>query len=428
VPEQTIVRVPSRAWHGDIEQELGFPSAWKVEMKGPADAPAMTAEEIQAAFSRPIGTPPLRELARGRSDAVIIVDDLSRPTPAAEILPVVLEELRSAGLPDRKIQFVVGGGSHRPITESEMAQKLGKDVAGQYRVSNHDFMAGDLVGMGSLPTGMPIYINRIVAGADLKICLGGIYPHGAVGFGGGAKLIVPGVSGFATGYYFHTFSAARGHGLVEGRDGTPDHRDYAEQVARVLGVDAMVNVVINSRRQVAGLFVGDIVQAHRAGARFAKSVYGTALTEEYAREIDLVVTNCYPLDGDALQISKCLWVRRHFQGAYCVAVNPACDGNCYHGLYQRIDWARFQAERAAQTPTPDPEPFVKDADQLLVWSEGYEAGDFADRVPNGILYRSWQTLISQLKTVLPAQARVAVFPCGGIQVPADTGPVKKKGP
>ena len=106
----------------------------------------------------------------------------------------------------------MGPGSHRPITEAEMVQKLGADVVAAYEVTNHDFLSGDLRALGSLDNGMPIYLNRTVADADFKICVGGIYPHSSVGFTGGAKLIVPGVSGHATIFYFHTFSSSRGHG------------------------------------------------------------------------------------------------------------------------------------------------------------------------------------------------------------------------
>ena len=272
------------------------------------------------------------------------------PTPAATVIPSLLRELHQAGIPKSEIRFVVGGGSHRPLTDEEISKKVGADIAAAYEVTNHDFMSGDLRALGSLDSGLPIYTNRVVADADFKICLGGIYPHSSVGFGGGAKLIVPGVSGFATMFYFHSFHPGRGHAVIERQGDEPDHRDAAEAVARVLGLDVIVNVVINSRREVAGLFVGDFVKAHRAGAHFALETYGTQIPDAVRQRTDVVVLNCYPLDSDPIQTGKSFWARQYFDDAYTIALNPASDGICYHGLFDRIDYARFLKQRAEKTP------------------------------------------------------------------------------
>ena len=194
--------VHSRAWYGDEELTLNFPTGWEVEVLGPKDAPVLSDTQIEQAFAEPIGTRRISELAKGKKSAAIIVDDLSRPTPAARFVPFLLRELASAGVPKSEIRFVVGGGSHRPLTDEEVAKKIGADIAAEYEATSHDFMGGDLRALGNLDSGMPIYLNRVVADADFKICLGGIYPHGSVGFGGGAKLVVPGIAGFATMFYF----------------------------------------------------------------------------------------------------------------------------------------------------------------------------------------------------------------------------------
>jgi nickel-dependent lactate racemase len=416
IPENAI-SIPSQAWYGDIDLSLAFPSSWQVKTIGPRDAPKLSAAQIEAAFARPIGTAPLRQLARGRRSAAIVVDDLSRPTPADQILPYVLHELSEAGIPQSEIHIVVGGGSHRPLTDEEVMKKVGAEVAAAYDVTSHDFMSGDLRGLGNLPSGLPIYLDRRVVEADFKLCLGGVYPHGSVGFGGGAKLILPGVAGFATIFYFHTHYTGRGHAVIENTRGVMDNRDASEAVARQLGLDAIVNVVINSRREVAGLFVGDFVQAHRAAAHFALHVYGTPIPQDIRSETDLVVTNCYPLDSDALQTGKALWMRHLFPNAYTVAVNPACDGICYHGLYSRMDWARYQQQET--NGVAEEESRIGNREQPLVWSEKFPRHEFASKIKDGILFRDWGSLIDQLAERLPRDARVAVFPCGGIQVLAE---------
>src|SRR5436309_6110 len=122
----------SRAWFGDEELTLTFPAGWEVTTLGPKDAPKLSEAAIEAAFGAPIGTPRIAELARGKRSAAIVVDDLSRPTPAAEVIPFVLRELSQAGVPKSEIRFVVGGGSHRPLTAEEIAKKVGRDVAAEF--------------------------------------------------------------------------------------------------------------------------------------------------------------------------------------------------------------------------------------------------------------------------------------------------------
>ena len=412
----------SRAWYGDEEITLPLPAEWQVETLAPRQLPALSSAKIRAAFQRPIGTAPISQLARGSGSAAIVVDDLSRPTPAAVIIPALLEELIAAGLPRDEIRFVVGGGSHRPLTREEIVKKVGAEVASRYEVTNHDFMSGHLRGVGNLPDGTPIFIDPVVADADFKVCLGGIYAHGAVGFGGGAKLILPGVSGLATMFCYHAFYPSRGHAVVEAERGdNPDHRHISEEVAGRVGLDVIVNAVLNHRREVAGLFVGDFIQAHRQAAGFALEAYGTAIPDSLRREADLLLVNCYPLDSDPIQTGKALWPRRFFDRAYTVAVNPASDGISYHGLFDRLSYNLFQTKVAQRTPRELPTPRIGKPDQVLILSEHFPVDEFCVKHAGDILFRHWEDLIAQLSERLPRRARVAVFPFAGIQVQA-SGP------
>ncbi|RKU29321.1 hypothetical protein C6497_06365 [Candidatus Poribacteria bacterium] len=411
--------VHSQAWYGDEELTLTFPTDWEVEMLGPKDAPALSDQQIENAFSRPIASRGITELAKGRKSAAIIVDDLSRPTPAAKVIPHILHELTLAGIPKSEIRFVIGGGSHRPLTQEEMGKKVGTEIVSEYEVSSHNFMSGDLQGYGALDNGMPIYINKVVADSDFKMCLGGIYPHGAVGFGGGAKLIVPGISGFDTMFYFHTFSNSRGHAVIEREGSDLDHRDYAEATAAVIGLDIIANVVVNKKREICGLFVGDHIKAHRSAAKFALETYGTEIPEKSRKDTDLVILNCYPLDSDPIQTGKALWAAGYFEKAYRMALNPACDGICYHGLFDQIDFARFQQQREEITPPALPEPKLGNQTQLHVWSENFLVDDFYKKHPDALLFRDLEQLINLFEEVLPPQAKVAVLPSAGIQVLAN---------
>ncbi len=411
--------ISTRAWYGDEELRLNFPDGWEIQTLSPRDAAKLSEAEIQAAFDEPIGAPRISELAKGKRSAAIIVDDLSRPTPASEIAPFVLRELIQAGVPKSEIRFVVGGGSHRGLTDDEIDKKVGAEVAAEYEVVNHDFMAGDLRALGNLDSGLPIYINPVVADADFKICLGGIYPHSSVGFGGGAKLVLPGVAGYASIFYFHEYYPKRGHAVIERCDDEPDHRDAAEAVAKILGLDVIVNIVTNSRREVAGVFVGDFVKAHRVGAQFALETYATRIPDQGRKETDVALLNCYPLDWDPIQTGKALWAREHFENAYTVIVNPATEGVCYHGLFDQIDYPRFERQIAAQKPMRLPTPKIGSREQALVWSDLFPVDAFYKRHPDDILFREWDMLVTMLAEKLPQNAKVAVLPCATTQIVAE---------
>ena len=405
------------AWYGDEELTLNFPTGWEVEMLNQTDAPALSNAQIEQAFAQPIGTKRIVEIAKEKKSATIIVDDLSRPTPAYQVVPFLLRELTGAGIPKSEIRFVIGVGAHRPITKEEMEKKLGKDIVAEFEVTNHDFLSGDLRALGHLENGTPVYINRTVADADVKICLGGIYPHSSVGFSGGAKLIVPGTAGFTTMYYFHTFPQGRGPAVIEGQSEEPDRRDTIEMAADVLGLDAIANVVLNSQREICGLFVGDFIKAHRKGAQFALNTYRTKISETTRTQSDLVVINCYPLDADAIQLDKALAAFSYFENAYTIALYPATDGSCFHGLFDRLDYKRYLQQKIDRLPTvPSPEPKLGRPTQLHVWSEHFDRDDFYKEYPSSLLFRDIEQLIQLMSEKLPASAKVAVLPAAGIQV------------
>ena len=409
--------IRSGAWHGDNELTLNFPMGWEVEMLNPGDAPALSDAQIEQAFAESIGTKRISELAKNKKSATIIIDDLSRPTPASRVLPFLLRELFAAGVPKSEIRFVVGVGAHRPISEEEMAKKVGTDIAAEYEITNHNFLSSDLRALGHLENGTPVYINRTVADADFKICLGGIYPHSSVGFSGGAKLIVPGTAGFSTMYYFHTFPQGRGPAVIEGQSDEPDRRDTIEMAAAVLGLDAIANVVLNSRREICGLFVGDFIKAHRKGAHFAMETYRTEISESTRTESDLVIINCYPLDADAIQLDKALAAFSYFENAWTIALYPATDGTCFHGLFDRLDYQRYLKQKAERLPTKSsPAPKLGKRSQLHVWSEHFDRDDFYKEYPSSLLFRDLDQLIRLLTEELPARAKVAVLPVAGIQV------------
>jgi len=107
------------------------------------------ADAVAEALGNPIGTAPLAELARGRTDACIVVSDLTRPVPNAAILPPLLETLCAAGIAAENIVILVATGLHRANIPGELREMLGDEaLASGCRIESH--MARDASGHADL--------------------------------------------------------------------------------------------------------------------------------------------------------------------------------------------------------------------------------------------------------------------------------------
>jgi nickel-dependent lactate racemase len=400
------IRIPFGAWFGDEERELRFPSTWEAKLFPPHDAPEFGDAELRRAFEAPYGTPPLRELARGRRDAVIVVDDLSRPTPAARLLPLILEELAAGGLEHENVRVIMGVAGHRPLMREDCIKKLGREMVDLLEVKNHHPFE-NLVLLGATSFGTPVYLNRDFVEADLKLCVGSINPHGGPGFGGGAKLVLPGVAGIETLYQNH-----RGdNGLRGGLNNVEDNQRRAdmEEAARMGGLDAVVNVVVNSRRGIAGLFVGDVVAAHRAGVALARRVFSTPVPAGW----DVGVFNAYPKDNEFVQAGMAfnIWNSARapivHEGGTVVLCTAASEGFGFHSLHgPRMRLPNTGNMQARFAPR-----------DLVIYSPGINERDLNPATREAVtLCRVWGDVIATLRDKHGDGTRVAVFPCGAIQL------------
>lgn len=261
------------------------------------------ATRLEEALTRPLGTPSLAELARGRSSACIVISDVTRPVPNAVILPPMLRILEQAGIPRDRIVLLVATGLHRPNEGEELVQLIGAELASRYRVVNHRAREREtLVHLGQTSGGAPIWIDRVFVEADLRIATSLIEPHLMAGYSGGRKAICPGIAGVDTMRVLHG-PALMGHprsaeGIIEGN---PFHQ-AALEVARMARVDLTLNVSMNAHREITGIFCGELEQAHAAGVRFVEAHCGAWLD----RPAEIVVTTSagFPLDLTLYQAVK----------------------------------------------------------------------------------------------------------------------------
>ena len=258
---------------------------------------------LRKTLQNPNGSPPLLELARGRSSACIVISDITRPVPNELILQALLETLEEAGLAREQILILVATGLHRPNEGDELVELVGQEIADQYRIENHHGQVlAEHTFLGDSPRGVPIWIDSRYVEADLKITTGLIEPHLMAGFSGGRKLVCPGIAALETIKVWHgpqfLEDPRADCGILEGN---PVHEENT-WIARHTGCDFIVNVVIDSQRRPLAFVAGDMEQAFLEGVDFCRDV----VTDTVEEPVDIVVTSCagYPLDTTFYQAVK----------------------------------------------------------------------------------------------------------------------------
>lgn len=297
-------------------------------MKG---ANALSNEEIKQRLHNPIGTLTLKELAKNKKDAVVVVEDISRPTMLEPILKVVLADLNEVGIEDDQITLIYALGGHRPMMKHDSIKKLGKEICDRINIENHHPYENTFY-IGKSKKGTPIYLNKTYHDADLKISIGTLVPHPLAGFGGGAKVILPGICGIQTLEANHQ-AGVRGIGIGLGI--VSELRKDIESACHKAGLDFSINVVSNMDRKIAGIFAGHFIKAHREAMRVAKETFATSLPPKL--KLDIGFFNLYPEDTEFSQALKGLnfylsakrFIKR--EGAV-ILMTAATEGRGFHSL------------------------------------------------------------------------------------------------
>ncbi len=311
---------------------IALPEEWIGEVIEPSAVPIVdeATTVIKAALSHPIGSAPLQELARPDHHVAILVDDYTRKTPIDQMLPFVLDELHACGIPDENIRIVIALGTHRPMTDAELTHKLGAEIVQRYGVVNVSNTCDDqFVYLGTASNGLPAYVNRAVANADVRIGLGLITPHLDAGFSGGMKIVLPGVCGARTVDAFHRQSAFIDQNQL-GKIDAPLRQVLEQFVSERLPLSFIVNAIITPDGQLAACVAGHPLHAHRAGVKHALAVFSAPARRHYP----IVVANCSPYDIDLWQSIKGIWAGDLITddcGAL-IAVTAAPEGNSSYPL------------------------------------------------------------------------------------------------
>ncbi|KPL16220.1 MAG: hypothetical protein AMJ92_13080 [candidate division Zixibacteria bacterium SM23_81] len=284
------------------EQTFDLPENWNLLAQAePKEACAVSnlKTSVKKTLEEPIGMPSLKEVIPSEGDVVIISEDQTRPSPIGRVMEPLVEMLGELGVREERIQVVIGRGTHRKTTPEELEAKLSRSILDRFQVSIHDVDDADnLVLMGMTKRETPVWINRKVAEAGLSIGIGTINPHYFAGYGGGDKLILPGVSGRES--IVHNHAMIADENAVQGKmEGNPIWEDMLE-AARIAKLGMKIDLLLNTRKEVCNIFAGEVEQAQKAAVKALLDIYGLPVP----RMADITLTAGYPLETNLIQSGK----------------------------------------------------------------------------------------------------------------------------
>ena len=265
------------------------------------EVPDNPSEIIEKALEHPIGTPKLEEMLSSEMRILVLIDDITRPTPKKILLEHVLARIEKAGVPDSQVTICVAPGTHRPMTESEKLEHIGKDILNRYTFLNQSFQdENNFINIGVTPSGIPIDVYKIVLETDFILGIGNIVPHVSAGWGGGAKIVQPGICGERTTQGTHTIAALDQNVMETCGNADNQCRHEMEAIAEKIGLQFIVNTVMDENKNILGVFSGHFVKAHREGIKMAKRV----LCPEIPLKTDIVIASANTAEVDFWQADK----------------------------------------------------------------------------------------------------------------------------
>ena len=284
---------------------FSVPKGWNLisgKDKPPVSGVSDPLSEIQRALDNPIGSPPLEEIARPGMQVALLFDDLERPTPAHLALPEIMNRLNRAGIHDDRITGICAVATHRVHTMDQLRKKAGDEAFTRLegRIFSHDAKAADHVVIGRTHRGVLVEINKYVAFADLIIGVGECMPHPSAGYGGGCKIVMPGVASYRSVADHHFTFMRHPNGKVNVLDGNPFYEEIVD-AGRLSRLHFKLDLIINHKKEVIQAFAGDPVLEHKEASRYAASLYLVPLS----RFADVTITSAFPLEF-GVQATKAL--------------------------------------------------------------------------------------------------------------------------
>jgi nickel-dependent lactate racemase len=389
------------------------------------------ADGIRKALQEPISSSPLSTLVEAGDRVIVVHTDITRATPNERILPVLLDELLSAGIASQDITLLNGLGTHRPQTENELRGMLGDQIVDGYRCLQHDCNDdGNLVSLGETSLGNPVRINRHYMEADVRILTGFIEPHFFAGFSGGPKAILPSLAGTESVFSNHGLEMIAHPQAAWGiTTGNPIWEEMSEVALRT-DPTFTLNVAINTQQEITAVFAGDMLEAHSLGCAYVKRNAMVAVDASY----DIVITtnSGYPLDQNLYQSVKGMSAASQIvrEGGAIIIATACEDGLPHHGQYASL-LAEAGTPQGILDLISQPGFSVQDQWQVQIQAQiqrraevyVYSDGLTDDQIQQALFLpcRDLEATVAHLQERYGPQARICVMPEGPQLIPYLSG-------
>ena len=373
--------------------------------------PPLSDKGFREALANPIGTGLIRDIARGKKEVAIVFDDMSRPTRVDQIIPYLLEELETAGVEDQNVRFIIALGAHGACTRIDFAKKLGEAVLDRFPVYNHNPYE-NCTFLGNTSRGTPVTINSEFVNCEFKIGIGAILPHPLTGFGGGGKIVFPGLASIDSIAVHHgnlVAAAIAEKGSLDMWVGQFEDNilrfDVAE-AARMAGLDVKLDVIINERGQTTDLFVGDHVEVHIEGSKVAAGVYAT----QPVGDQDVAVLNTYAKASEAFVLPFSSQLLKEGGGDVVLIAN-APEGQVTHylaGSFGKMMGGRLWVPRTG---------LQRNVNRIIILTDHIDRTGVGGMLPpDAIIWaKTWPEVLEKLKATHGEKAKVAVIPDATMQ-------------
>ncbi len=261
----------------------------------------------------------------------IVVSDKTRLCGYPLYLPWLIEALLKKGTLKENIIFYIAYGTHATQTDEESLSSYG-NVFREYKFVHHN--CNDEKAMkelGITKRGTLVKVREEVLKSSLLITFGSISHHYFAGYGGGRKLLFPGLADKKSIYQNHgLFLDTEGEGLHPGcqpgkLEGNPIAEDLHE-IDDLIPSKISIHGILNSRGEVCKLLIGsnyhDFLEACKEHDRYFKS--------GVSRQYDMVVASSggYPKDINFIQAHKSLHHAAAFvkDGGKLILFSECADG------------------------------------------------------------------------------------------------------
>jgi nickel-dependent lactate racemase len=350
-------------------------------------------------------------LARGKKQAVIVFDDMTRPTPVKDVVPHVLDALHAAGMEKEQIRFIWALGSHGAYDMANARKKLGDVVVENYAVYNHDPFQ-NLVRVGRTPTGVEVWFNREFMNCDLKIGIGCVTTHVHVGFSGGGKIVFPGVAGLESINQFHNQLYRDPSRIGLGNFDNNIMRAECDAAAELAGLDFKIDCLINRRGEIANLYAGPFKSTHAVGGEEGRDHYGIP----HATGYDVAVCNAYGKANEAVIAILAGFTALNQDGSgTAVLIADSPEGQVPH--YVMRAWGSDYGGRHYQSRAKGEITLASILKRLIVFTPYPDKTmlDMVCHIDDVSVVKTWPETLALLEKDYPEGARVAVIQDGTMQ-------------